>query len=90
MLRKLKEDFNALKEQIRIVLRQLKDKVEKVKKEEECKKVTEETKAGLDKNYKDLKAIESNIIKRTDKARERIEEIKTKKENIVLKCGKYC
>ena len=81
MLKKLKEDFNNIEAQIRQVLKQKRDKEEKVKKEEECKKVTEDTRAGLDKNYNYLKAIEKNIIKRTDQARERIEEIKAKKEN---------
>ena len=83
MLKKLKEDFNNIEAQIRQVLKQKREKEEKVKKEEECKKVTEDTRAGLDKNYNDLKAIEKNIIKRTDQARERIEEIKAKKENIM-------
>ena len=53
MLKKLKDDFNNIEEQIR------------------------------QENYNDLKAIEKNIIKRTDQARERIEEIKAKKENIM-------
>ena len=83
MLKKLREDFTNIEEQIRQVLKSKKEKEEKVKKEEECKKVTEDTRAGLDKNYNDLKAIEKNIIKRTDQARERIEEIKAKKENIM-------
>ena len=64
-------------------MKQKKDKEEKVKKEEECKKETEDTKVILDKDYNDLKALEKNIIKRTDQARERIEEIKAKKENIM-------
>ena len=83
MLRKLREDFNEIDQQIRQVMKQKKDKEEKVKKEEECKKETEDTKVILDKDYNDLKALEKNIIKRTDQARERIEEIKAKKENIM-------
>ena len=83
MLRKLREDFNEIEQQIRQVMKQKKDKEEKVKKEEECKKETEDTKVILDKDYNDLKALEKNIIKRTDQARERIEEIKAKKENIM-------
>ena len=79
MLRKLREDFNEIEQQIRQVMKQKKDKEEKVKKEEECKKETEDTKVILDKDYNDLKALEKNIIKRTDQARERIEEIKAKK-----------
>ena len=83
MIRKLREDFNEIEQQIRQVMKQKKDKEEKVKKEEECKKETEDTKVILDKDYNDLKALEKNIIKRTDQARERIEEIKAKKENIM-------
>ena len=83
MLKKLREDFNEIEQQIRQVMKQKKDKEEKVKKEEECKKETEDTKVILDKDYNDLKALEKNIIKRTDQARERIEEIKAKKENIM-------
>ena len=83
MIKKLREDFNNIEQQIKQVMKQKKDKEEKVKKEEECKKETEDTRAVLDKDYNDLKAIEKNIIKRTDQARERIEEIKAKKENIM-------
>ena len=83
MLKKLREDFNEIEQQIKQVLKQKRDKEEKVKKEEECKKETENTKVILDKDYNDLKALEKNILKRTDQARERIEEIKAKKENIM-------
>ena len=83
MLKKLREDFNEVEQQIRQVLKQKKDKEEKVKKEQECKIETENTKVILDKDYNDLKALEKNILKRTDQARERIEEIKAKKENIM-------
>ena len=60
-----------------------KKKKRKRKREEQCKGVTEDTKGELDKNYNNLKAIEKNIIKRADQARERIEEIKAKKESIM-------
>ena len=83
MLRKLREDFEQIEQQIRQVLKLKKDKEDKVKKEEECKKDTENTKVVLDKDYNDLKSLEKNILKRTDQARERIEEIKAKKENIM-------
>ena len=83
MLKKLREDFNEIEQQIRQVMKQKRDKEEKVKKEEECKKETENTKDILDKDYNDLKALEKNILKRTEQARERIEEIKAKKENIM-------
>ena len=68
MIKKLREDFNNIEQQIKQVMKQKKDKEEKVKKEEECKKETEDTRAVLDKDYNDLKAIEKNIIKRTDQA----------------------
>ena len=83
MLKKLKEEFYNLEQQIKQVLKQKKEKEDKVKKEEECKKETEDTKGVLDKDYNDLKALEKNIIRRTDQARDRIEEIKAKKENIM-------
>ena len=83
MLKKLREDFEGIEQQIRQVLRQKKEKEEKVKKEEECKKETEQTKVVLDKDYNDLEALEKNILKRTEQARERIEDIKAKKENIM-------
>ena len=79
MLKKLREDFNEIEQQIRQVMKQKKDKEEKVKKEEECKKETEQTKVVLDKDYNDLEALEKNILKRTEQARERIEDIKAKK-----------
>ena len=83
MIKKFKEDFKEIEQQIKQVLKQKKDKEEKVKKEEECKKETEQTKVVLNKDYKDLEALEKNILKRTDQARERIEDIKAKKENIM-------
>ena len=83
MLKKLKEDFHNVEQQIKQILRQIEDKSQKIKKEEQCKGVTEDTKGELDKNYNNLKAIEKNIIKRADQARERIEEIKAKKESIM-------
>ena len=45
MLRKLREDFEQIEQQIRQVLKLKKDKEDKVKKEEECKKDTEKYKS---------------------------------------------
>lgn len=83
MLKKLRNDFNNLVKEIANLEELIKEKEIKTQKNEELKKASEGTKQELDKNFNDLKAVEKNILKRTDQARERIEEIKAKKESIM-------
>ncbi len=83
MLKKLKNDFNNLVKEIANLEELIKEKEIKTQKNEELKKASEGTKQELDKNFNDLKAVEKNILKRTDQARERIEEIKAKKDSIM-------
>ena len=83
MFLKCKEDLDNILKQINQIYDTIKEKQDKSKKNEELKRECEGTKDELDKNFGELKNVEKNIIKRADKARERIEEIKAKKESIM-------
>ena len=83
MLTKCNEDLTNILKQIDDIFNTIKEKQDKSKKNEDLKKECQGTKDELDKNFGELKNVEKNILKRADKARERIEEIKAKKESIM-------
>ena len=87
MMKKLMEDFNNISNQIKGLLNLIEEKRNKTAKNEELKKASENTKEDLDKNFNDLQTVEKNILKRTEQAKDRIEEIKAKyseKNRIIL------
>ena len=83
VLYKCNEDLTELIKKLEQIELQIQEKEDKSKKNQEIKKEYDNTKDELDRNYGELKNVEKNIIKRSDKAKERIDEIKAKKESIM-------